>query len=43
MFFTAEFKADFGGTEILKPLIDAQTGEGYASSLKKRIFLLTDG
>jgi uncharacterized protein with von Willebrand factor type A (vWA) domain len=36
-----EFKADFGGTDILNPMSEALTK--YKSTIEKRIFLLTDG
>ena len=37
------FKADYGGTNILGPLRAACEAPEYDSRLKKRIFLLTDG
>ena len=37
----SKFKHNMVGTNILEPLKAAQTG--FKSSLKKRIFLLTDG
>ena len=37
------FSSNYGGTEILAPLREAQTSQEFASGLKKRIFLLTDG
>jgi hypothetical protein len=35
------FKADFGGTDILSPIVKAATID--SGEYKKRIFLLTDG
>jgi hypothetical protein len=35
------FNADFGGTDILAPLVQASTLD--SGEYKKRIFLLTDG
>jgi uncharacterized protein with von Willebrand factor type A (vWA) domain len=38
----AGFDADHGGTDIVKPLRDAQNMASFANS-RKRIFILTDG
>ena len=38
-----KMSANFGGTNILKPLKAVQTGREYDSGLMKRVFLLTDG